>query len=67
MLIQRSLRLRAALALVATLAGLALWGCDALKPEAATALTDVQSIEDFKGLFNAGTGSPRVILLLSPT
>jgi len=65
MLIQRSLlRSRAALALVAALA---LGGCDALEPEAATALTDVQSIDDLKGLFNADTGSPRVILLLSPT
>ena len=65
MLIQRSLlRLSAALALAATLA---LGGCDALEPEAATALTDVQSIDDLKGQFNADTGSPRVILLLSPT
>jgi hypothetical protein len=30
-------------------------------------LHDLRRIEDFKKLFNAGKGQPRIVLLLSPT
>ena len=35
--------------------------------EPAKALADMRSMEDLRARFNAGAGSPRLVLLLSPT
>jgi hypothetical protein len=39
----------------------------AMAAAAAPELHDLRRIDDFKRLFNADTGQPRVVLLLSPT
>jgi hypothetical protein len=44
---------------------LALAGASHLK--AAPELRDLRQIDDFKKLFNADKGLPRIVLLLSPT
>ena len=61
------LRPTAPLALLAALVSLALGGCSALEPEVLTSLPNIQDLEDLKSRFNSGAGSPRLILLLSPT
>ena len=38
-----------------------------LKPDAKVALTDISDIEQLRARFNQDKGSPRVLLLLSPT
>jgi hypothetical protein len=39
------------------------YSCD----EPAKALTDMSSMDDLRARFNDGAGSPRLVLLLSPT
>lgn len=34
---------------------------------AGTQLTDLHSVNQFRGLFNADTGTPRLLLIFSPT
>jgi sialic acid synthase SpsE len=68
MLSSRSLiRLRASLAISVALATLALIGCVTSLPEPPDYLINLQSVEDLRSRFNADAGSPRLILLLSPT
>ena len=38
-----------------------------LKPAANVALTDISSVEQLRARFNQDKGSPRLLLLLSPT
>lgn len=35
--------------------------------ETATVMTDIQDIDELKAVFTADAGSPRLVLLLSPT
>ena len=36
-------------------------------PPRGIALTDLHSVAQFQSLFNAGQGSPRLVLIMSPT
>ena len=53
-------------ALLQAIPGLAVVGASRLVA-AAPQLHDLRQIDEFKKLFNADTGQPRIVLLLSPT
>ena len=61
------IRLRASLMFSVALATLALIGCISSPPEPPDYLINLESVEDLRSRFNADAGSPRLILLLSPT
>ena len=61
------IRLRASLAIFVALTTLGLIGCGSSLPEPPDYLINLQSVEDLRSRFNADAGSPRLILLLSPT
>ncbi len=49
------------------LAALALAACGAPNPPAAAILTDLHDVEDLRAAFNQDAGTPRLVLLFSPT
>jgi hypothetical protein len=56
-----------ALALLVLVLVVAGCGGDSSGPGRKNALTDLQSVDQLRTLFNAHAGEPRLILLMSPT